>query len=78
MRTTISLPDDLFESGEALAERLEVSRSRLYAVALAEFVAKHQHEETTARLDEVYLSEQSGLDPALRSAQARRVAGVDW
>ena len=42
MKTTISLPDDLFFAAEALAAKLGVSRSEIYALAVAEFVAKHQ------------------------------------
>ena len=42
MKIALSIPDELFESGETLGKRLGVSRSRLYATALAEFVAKHR------------------------------------
>lgn len=71
MKTAISLPDDLFESADELAQRLGVSRSELYAEAVAEYLAKHRNEDVTARLNEVYVDEASGVDPALRSAQAR-------
>lgn len=77
MKTTISVPDDLFESADALAERLDVSRSRLYALAVAEYVAKHRTADTTARLDAVYSRESGGLDPAVRSAQHRSVTS-EW
>jgi hypothetical protein len=40
MKTTISVPDHLFRSGGALAKRLKVSRSELYARALGEYLAK--------------------------------------
>lgn len=78
MKTAISLPDDLFASAEALAERLGVSRSRLVATALAEFVAKHQSRKVTARLDALFSMEPSGLDPELRRAQARAVTTDAW
>jgi metal-responsive CopG/Arc/MetJ family transcriptional regulator len=71
MKTAISIPDELFASADALAERLGVSRSQLYATAVAEFLAKHAGAEVTARLNEVYATEASRLDPALRRAQAR-------
>ena len=35
----LSIPDDLFASAENLGKRLGISRSRLYATALADFVA---------------------------------------
>jgi metal-responsive CopG/Arc/MetJ family transcriptional regulator len=78
MKTAISLPDDLFASAEALAERLGVSRSHLFATALAEFLAKHQGRKVTARLDAVYAAESSALDPAVRHAQARALATDAW
>ncbi len=78
MKTAISLPDDLFESADELAERLGVSRSELYADAVAEYLAKHRGEALTSRLNEVYADENSGIDPALRSAQARSLGSPEW
>lgn len=78
MKTAISLPDDLFASAEALAQRLGVSRSQLFATALAEFVAKHQSRKVTARLDAVYAAESGGLDPDLRRAQRRALGAGPW
>lgn len=51
MRTTITLPDDIFEGGERLADRLRTSRSRLYARALAAFIARHDEDTITAAFD---------------------------
>lgn len=78
MKTAISLPDELFESADALAEELGLSRSELYATAVAEYLAKHRHEDVTARLNEVFADEDSGVPPALRSAQARSVGSSEW
>ncbi len=78
MKTAISLPDDLFAAADALAERLGLSRSRLVATALAEFVAKHEDRKVTERLDAVYESGVTGLDPALRRAQRRTLDRDEW
>jgi metal-responsive CopG/Arc/MetJ family transcriptional regulator len=78
MKTAISLPDDLFESADELAERLGVSRSQLYATAVAEYVAKHRDQDVTARLNEVYSGAEAGLEPELRRAQARSVGTSEW
>ncbi len=78
MKTAISLPDDLFESADELAERLGVSRSELYARAVAEYVAKHRTRDVTAKLNEVYAGEDSGLSRAVREAQARSVGSSEW
>jgi metal-responsive CopG/Arc/MetJ family transcriptional regulator len=78
MKTAISLPDELFESADALAERLGMSRSELYATAVAEYLAKHRDEDVTARLNEVYADEPSGIGPSLRHAQARSLRTSEW
>lgn len=78
MKTAISIPDRLFNSADSLARRLGLSRSRLYATALAEFVAKHQSAKITKRLNTLYAAQPSRLDPALRRSQGRALAGSEW
>jgi len=78
MKIALSIPDDLFDSAETLGKRLGVSRSRLYATALADFVAKHQGRKVTARLDAVYATEDSRLDAATRRLQARSLPRDAW
>jgi len=78
MKIALSIPDDVFESGESLGKRLGVSRSRLYAMAVAEFVAKHRGRKTTERLNTVYGTEDSGVDPATRRLQHRSIDRDSW
>ena len=78
MKTAISLPDELFASADALAVRLGVSRSNLFATALAEFLAKHQSRRVTERLDAVYATESSALDPVIRKAQRKTILRDKW
>jgi len=76
MKVAISIPEELFESAESLGKRMRVSRSRLYATALAEFLAKHQGRKVTDRLNQLYSAEDSRLDEGLARLQ-RRSVGVD-
>jgi metal-responsive CopG/Arc/MetJ family transcriptional regulator len=78
MKTAISLPDPLFRSADVLADRLGISRSQLYATALAEYLAKHQTRKVTERLDEVYAAEPGRLEPGLAAAQTRTVRRNEW
>ena len=78
MKTAISLPDGLYRSGDRLAKRLGVSRSELYARALAEFLAKHQSDQITQRLNAVYAVQDSRLDPALWKAQLEALPRESW
>lgn len=47
MKVAISIPDESFQRGEAVSKRLGISRSRLYATALAEYVTRHRTRKTT-------------------------------
>ena len=79
MKTAISLPDDLFESAEALAHRLGISRSELFATALAEFIAQWDHTRLTERLDAVYAhSPRESPDRGLAALQARSLPHDRW
>ena len=78
VKTAISIPDEVFQAAEELAVRLGVSRSELYSTAVAEYVAALRSRGVTARLNEVYASETSSLDPALERAQAGSIASEEW
>ncbi len=78
MKTAISIPDTVFKSADVLAERLGVSRSELYARAVAEYVAKHQDAKVTERLNAVYAAQPSRSDAALRKAARKTVRRAEW
>jgi hypothetical protein len=78
MKVALSIPDDLFESGELLSKRLGVSRSRLYATALAEFVAKSTGRKVTERLNAVYATEDSRLPSTVRRMQGKSLPREPW
>jgi metal-responsive CopG/Arc/MetJ family transcriptional regulator len=78
VKTAISIPDQLFRSGDALAKRLRVSRSELYRRALAEYIAKHRADQVTQRLNAVYAGQESRLDPAVATAQTRALDRERW
>ena len=77
MKTAISIPDAVFKSADALAARLGVSRSELYASAVAEYVAKHQDAKVTERLNAVYAT-QARPDRAVRHAARRALRRSEW
>lgn len=53
MKTAVSLPDGLFRAAEQQAKRARKSRSRLYADALAEYLARHAPDEVTEAMNRV-------------------------
>ena len=78
MKTAISIPDDVFESADELAQRLGISRSELYTTAVAEYLAKFRSQDITARLNEVYANEDSELPAKMRRVQAKSIGKSEW
>lgn len=78
MKTAVSLPDDLFRLAEAAARRLHMSRSQLYATAIAEFLERRRTSRVTERLNEIYSEEPAKVDPAFTLAQSKSVARDAW
>ncbi len=69
MKTAISIPDPLFASAEALARRLHVSRSQLYAEAIRLMIEQHEEARMRSVLDELYATESSALPEGTMEAQ---------
>ena len=78
MKTAVSLPDDLFRLAEAAARRLQVSRSELYANAIAEYLDRRRDNAVTERLNEVYARRPAKLDSGLHRAQLKTLEKDDW
>lgn len=78
MKTAVSLPDPVFEAAEQFAKRLGMSRSELYASAIAEFIQLHRGQGVTEILNRVYGEEESALDATLESLQSRSLPAEKW
>lgn len=78
MKTAISIPDDVFHAAEELAKQLRMSRSELYAKAVAAFITSHQRTNVRDKLDAVYKEEDSALDPVLAQWQFLSLPRDDW
>ena len=78
MKVALSIPDELFETAETVSKRLGVSRSRLYATALAEFLAKHRGRKVTHSLNIIYGVEESRVEPGVRRLQRRSLERDSW
>jgi metal-responsive CopG/Arc/MetJ family transcriptional regulator len=78
MKTAISIPDKVFARADRAAKKLGVSRSELYTRAISKFVEDLQRNGVTEKLNAVYATEPSGIEPAVRRAQARAVGREVW
>lgn len=78
MKTAISIPDSIFQTAEGLAHRLGISRSELYAKAIAEYTDAHKNQNVTKALNNVYGEESSSLDEELNTMQIRSTLKEEW
>jgi metal-responsive CopG/Arc/MetJ family transcriptional regulator len=78
MKITVSIPNDLFRLAEAAARRLRVSRSKLYATAISEFLDRKVTSTVTEQLNEVYSRRLAKVDSALLRAQLMSLDNDSW
>jgi predicted transcriptional regulator len=61
MKTAISINDGLLQEADETARQMGVSRSRLFALAVGDFLQRQRREQMLLRLNEVYAK---GMEPA--------------
>ena len=70
VKTAISLDEEIYQEVERLARELNVSRSRLVALALEDFLRRHQNQkllrEINAAYDETLREEDQDLSRRMR------------
>jgi metal-responsive CopG/Arc/MetJ family transcriptional regulator len=69
MKTAISIDDGLLQEADKTARRMGLSRSRLFALAVADFLQRGRQEQMLRQLNEVYAN---GMEPA----EKRSVEGI--
>jgi metal-responsive CopG/Arc/MetJ family transcriptional regulator len=78
MKTAISIPEDVFQSAEALAKRLGMSRSQLYTAAINEYLNRRQDRRITALLNSIYGEEDSFLPSDIIKLQVGSLSREEW
>ncbi|MGH8220053.1 MAG: CopG family ribbon-helix-helix protein [Steroidobacteraceae bacterium] len=80
MKTAISIPDALFREAETLAKRRGISRSELYATAIADYVKDERFLGVREQLDAVYEAQPkaSEIDPELTTMQSQSLPRERW
>jgi len=81
IKTAISLKESLFEQVEALAQEMKVSRSRLFVLALEDYLRRHQNLQLLERINQAYCdapdaTEQKRLRKTRR--QHRKIVEGTW
>jgi metal-responsive CopG/Arc/MetJ family transcriptional regulator len=80
VKTAVSIEESLFERAEALAEELQVSRSKVFAIALEQFLQRHEGKKLLEKINSVYA--EAGLpdekEAATRRAKHREIVEGTW
>ncbi len=81
VKTAVSMPSSLFEQLEELTRELKTSRSHLIALALEEFIRRHESrqllEKINAAFEEGPTPSESDLLRAMRRRQ-RQLLEAEW
>jgi metal-responsive CopG/Arc/MetJ family transcriptional regulator len=81
MKTAISIDDGLLRDADETARLMGLSRSRLFALAMGDFLERQRGEQMLRRLNEVYAN---GAEPAEKrllegiKAKLRRTTKDRW
>lgn len=78
MKVAVSIPDPIFAEAEALAKRRRLPRSKIYARALSEYVAKHSESTLTDTMNAALDSIGERPDPFVQEAGRRILKSVEW
>ncbi|MFQ5812747.1 MAG: CopG family transcriptional regulator [Anaerolineae bacterium] len=79
VKTAISLQRSLFEQVDALAQELQISRSRLFVLAVEAFIQRYQNRQLLEAINEAYGdlpdSEERGLHDWMCQQHRQMVEG---
>lgn len=78
MKIAIFVPDDIFAKAERLAERTAKSRSQLYTDAMREYLARHDPDSVTERLDAVADAVSAAEDRFVAATARKVLEEVEW
>ena len=81
VKTAISVRKTLFDQAEDLARKLKVSRSRLFALALEDYIRRQQNQDLLAQINAAYADERDATEQMLRRKARRshrRLVEGEW
>ncbi len=81
IKTAISIEKNLFDQAEKIARTMKVSRSKLFVIALQDFIEHQKNKELLAQINAAYADEPDATEQALRKKarrQHRRIVEGDW
>jgi antitoxin component of RelBE/YafQ-DinJ toxin-antitoxin module len=78
MKTAISIDETIYREAEGTAAEMGLSRSRLYTLALEEYIRNHRSDSVTERLNQYYAKHKAVLDDDVKQAAYTLFSREDW
>jgi metal-responsive CopG/Arc/MetJ family transcriptional regulator len=83
IKTAISIQQDLFDAINQLAQELHISRSKLFMLAVEDFIAKNKNRQLLAQINAAYDdaapdAEETQIQTAMKQKQARCLETEAW
>jgi hypothetical protein len=78
MKTAISIDEVIYRDAEGAAAELGLTRSRLYTLAIEEYLRNHRSDTITERLNQYYQDYKAVLDDDIKQATYNLFSREDW
>lgn len=78
MKIAVSIPNPIFFIAENIAKKLGISRSKLFSLAIEEFIQNHTWDDVTEKLNNIYSNQDDKLDDLIYDLQSLSIAKEDW
>ncbi len=81
IKTAISIEKDLFDQAVNIARTMKVSRSKLFVIALQDYIEHQKNKEMLAKINAAYSDEPDATEQTLRRKsrqQHRRIVEEKW
>lgn len=81
IKTAISIDKDLFDEAEDVAKKMKVPRSKLYSIAMKDFLEHRKNRELLDQLNAAYSTEPTAEEQTLRRVsrqQHKRIMVREW
>ncbi|HOG45206.1 MAG TPA: hypothetical protein PLJ35_10425 [Anaerolineae bacterium] len=81
VKTAVSIEEPLLERAEALAREMRVSRSRLFVLALEEYIRRRENRQLLDRINAAYEDGPDAIEQSLQRRmrrQHRQIVEGEW
>jgi len=76
-KTAISLDEDLFREVDKMAQKMKISRSKLFVIAIRDFLKKSENQALLEKLNAAYSDSQTEEKDVSKRMKSKRLAHAE-